>query len=114
MSREVVVTGVGAITPLGLGARTLHERWCAGISGIENGVGAVTAFEPTAHLSVKEARRMDRFTQFALVAGDEAIAQAGWNGELPYDPARIGVVLGTGVGGLGTLEHAKQILLEQG
>jgi 3-oxoacyl-[acyl-carrier-protein] synthase II len=114
MKREVVVTGIGAVTPLGVGARTLHERWCAGASGIENGEGVATEFEPTDHLSVKEARRADRFTQFALVAGDEALAEAGWNGEQPYDPSRVGVVMGTGIGGIGTLERGKEILMEQG
>jgi 3-oxoacyl-[acyl-carrier-protein] synthase II len=114
MKREVVVTGIGAVTPLGVGARTLHERWRAGVSGIENGEGAATEFEPTDHLSVKEARRADRFTQFALVAGDEAVAEAGWDGELPYDPSRIDVVIGTGIGGIGTLERGKEILMEQG
>ena len=76
MSREVVITGVGAVTPLGVGARTLHERWIAGL-GIADGKGVATEFEPTEHLSVKEVRRADRFTQFALVAGDEALAEAG-------------------------------------
>jgi 3-oxoacyl-[acyl-carrier-protein] synthase II len=114
MSREVVVTGVGAVTPLGVGARTLHERWCAGRSGIEDGIGAATEFEPTEHLSVKEVRRADRFTQFAMVASDEAICEAGWDGELPYDPGRIGCVIGTGIGGIGTLEHGKEALIEQG
>ena len=89
MSREVVITGVGAVTPLGVGARTLHERWSAGVVGIDDGKGAATEFEPTEHLSVKEVRRADRFTQFALVAGDEALAEAGWSDELPYDADRI-------------------------
>jgi 3-oxoacyl-[acyl-carrier-protein] synthase II len=114
MKREVVVTGIGAVTPLGVGARTLHERWCAGSSGIESGEGAASEFEPTDHLTVKEARRADRFTQFAMVAGDEAVAEAGWDGELPYDPSRIDVVIGTGIGGIGTLERGKEILMEQG
>jgi 3-oxoacyl-[acyl-carrier-protein] synthase II len=114
MKREVVVTGIGAVTPLGVGARTLHERWCAGSSGIESGEGVASEFEPTDHLTVKEARRADRFTQFALVAGDEAVAEAGWDGELPYDPSRIDVVIGTGIGGIGTLERGKEILMEQG
>jgi 3-oxoacyl-[acyl-carrier-protein] synthase II len=114
MKREVVVTGIGAVTPLGVGARTLHERWCAGSSGIESGEGAASEFEPTDHLSVKEVRRADRFTQFAMVAGDEAVAEAGWDGELPYDPSRIDVVIGTGIGGIGTLERGKEILMEQG
>ena len=114
MKREVVVTGIGAVTPLGVGARTLHERWRAGVSGIENGEGAASEFEPTDHLSVKEVRRADRFTQFAMVAGDEAVAEAGWDGELPYDPSRIDVIIGTGIGGIGTLERGKEILMEQG
>ena len=72
MRRDVVVTGVGSVTPLGIGARTLHERWRAGVSGIEDGRGAATEFDPTEHLSVKEARRADRFSQFAMVASDVA------------------------------------------
>ena len=87
MKRDVVITGLGAVTPLGVGARTLHERWTAGASGIEDGEGACTEFEPTEYLSVKEVRRADRFTQFALVASDEALAEAGWrHDELPYEP----------------------------
>jgi 3-oxoacyl-[acyl-carrier-protein] synthase II len=114
MKPDVVVTGIGAVTPLGVGARTLHERWTAGASGIEDGEGACTEFEPTEHLSVKEVRRADRFTQFALVSSDEALAEAGWDGELPYDPRRIGTIIGTGIGGIGTLTHNHQVLLEQG
>jgi 3-oxoacyl-[acyl-carrier-protein] synthase II len=114
MNTDVVVTGIGAVTPLGVGARTLHERWTAGTSGIEDGEGACTEFEPTEHLSVKEVRRADRFTQFALVSSDEALAEAGWDGELPYDAARIGSIIGTGIGGIGTLTHNHQVLLEQG
>ena len=78
MKREVAVTGLGAVSPLGVGARTLHERWIAGTSGIEDGEGAATEFQPTDHLSVKEVRRADRFTQFALIASDEAFNEAGW------------------------------------
>jgi 3-oxoacyl-[acyl-carrier-protein] synthase II len=114
MTPDVVVTGIGAVTPLGVGARTLHERWIAGTSGIEDGEGACTEFNPTEHLSIKEVRRADRFTQFALVSSDEALKEAGWDGELPYDPARIGSIIGTGIGGIGTLTHNHQVLLEQG
>ena len=66
MTRSVVITGVGAVTPLGVGARTLHERWSAGVSGIEDGFGRATEFEPKEHLSIKEVRRSDRYTQLAL------------------------------------------------
>jgi 3-oxoacyl-[acyl-carrier-protein] synthase II len=114
MSRDVVITGVGAISALGVGARTLHERWSAGVVGIEDGVGAATEFEPKDHLTVKEVRRADRFTQFALVAGDEALAEAGWSDELPYAGERVASILGTGIGGIGTLERGKEILLESG
>jgi len=114
MKREVAITGIGAVSPLGVGARTLYERWRAGQSGIVDGEGAATEFDPKDHLSIKEARRADRFTQFALVAGAEALGEAGWLGALPYDPARIATVVGTGIGGIGTLERGKEILIEQG
>jgi 3-oxoacyl-[acyl-carrier-protein] synthase II len=115
MRREVAITGIGAVSPLGVGARTLHERWIAGQSGIQDGEGACTEFEPTEFLSKKEVRRADRFTQFALVASDEALNDAGWEGkEKPHAPDRIGCVVGTGIGGIGTLTHNHQVLLEQG
>ena len=114
MSREVVITGVGAVSALGVGARTLHERWSAGVVGIEDGTGAATEFDPTQYLTVKEVRRADRFTQFALIAGDEALAEAGWSDELPYEGDRIASILGTGIGGIGTLERGKELLIEGG
>jgi 3-oxoacyl-[acyl-carrier-protein] synthase II len=113
MSRTAAITGVGAVTPLGVGARTLHERWTAGASGIEDGVGACSEFEPKEHLSVKEVRRSDRFTQLALVAAGEALADAGWD-ELPYEPDRVGSVIGTGIGGIGTLEKEHVTLRDKG
>ena len=79
MTRSVVITGIGAVTPLGVGARTLHERWTAGVSGIEDGFGRASEFEPKEHLSIKEVRRSDRFTQLALAAAGEAIEDAGWD-----------------------------------
>jgi 3-oxoacyl-[acyl-carrier-protein] synthase II len=112
--REVVITGVGAVTPLGVGARTLHERWLAGVSGLESGEGACTEFEPTDVLSRKEARRADRFTQMAIAAGDEALREAGWDGEVPYDPDRVGSVIGTGIGGIGTVEGNHDALRDSG
>jgi 3-oxoacyl-[acyl-carrier-protein] synthase II len=112
--REVVITGVGAITPLGVGATTLHERWLAGVSGLQSGEGACAAFVPTDFLSHKEARRADRFTQLAVGAADEALADAGWTGGLPYDPERIGSVVGTGIGGMGTIEDNHDSLRDRG
>jgi 3-oxoacyl-[acyl-carrier-protein] synthase II len=112
--REVVVTGLGAVTPLGVGARTLHERWVAGTSGLEGGEGACSEFEPTDVLSRKEARRADRFTQLAIAAADEALRDAGWDEELPYDPDLIGSVVGTGIGGIGTIEDNHGVLRDDG
>jgi len=113
--REVVVTGVGAVTPLGVGARTLHERWIAGVSALDGGEGACTEFEPTDVLSKKEARRADRFTQLAIASAEEALAEAGWTeGELPYDPTRIGSIVGTGIGGIGTIEDNHDTLRDDG
>ena len=112
--RRVVITGVGAVTPLGVGADALIDRWSAGECGIADGVGRCTDFEPTDHLSRKEARRQDRFTQLAVVAADEALDRAGWEGEPPQDPARVGCVIGTGIGGLSSLEWQQGVLWEKG
>jgi 3-oxoacyl-[acyl-carrier-protein] synthase II len=111
--RRVVVTGVGAVTPLGVGARTLHERWSAGRSGIADGLGRCDEFEPKEHLSVKEVRRSDRFTQLALTAAGEALADAGWD-EAPGDPDRSACVIGTGIGGITTIEEQHTIMEERG
>jgi 3-oxoacyl-[acyl-carrier-protein] synthase II len=114
MTRTAVITGVGAVTPLGVGARTLHERWSAGVSGIEDGFGRAGEFDPKEHLSSKEVRRSDRYTQFALTAAREAIEDAGWDDGPPCDPERAASVIGTGIGGLGTLEHQHIILQNDG
>jgi 3-oxoacyl-[acyl-carrier-protein] synthase II len=112
--RQVVVTGVGAITPLGVGAAALHERWAAGNVAIEGGEAPCREFDPVDFLSRKEARRADRFTQFALAASQEALAQAGWDGEAPYEPERVGCIMGTGIGGIGTLETNFGVLRDRG
>jgi len=114
VNRRVVVTGVGAVTPLGVGAETLHERWVRGESGIEDGVAACSDFDPVDHLTRKEARRNDRFSQLALVACAEALEQAGWDDDGPYDRTRVGCVVGTGIGGIETLTDADGVLREQG
>ena len=111
---DVVVTGVGAVTPLGVGARTLHERWIAGADGIRDGEAPCADFEPTDHLSRKEARRADRFSQLAAVASDEALSEAGWSDGLPYDAHRVGCILGTGIGGIETLENNHDVLRDSG
>ena len=109
MTRRVAITGIGAVTPLGVGAPTLHERWSAGESGIEDGLGRCTEFEPTDHLTRRQVRRTDRFTQLAA----EAISQAGLD-EAPYDRAEIGSVIGTGIGGLSTIESEHILLRDKG
>ena len=114
MTRRIVITGVGAVTPLGVGATTLVERWAAGECGIADGVGRCDDFEPTEFLSRKEVRRSDRFTQLAIAASDEAVEAAGWAEELPYDAERIGCVIGTGIGGLGSLEQQQDVLRDRG
>jgi 3-oxoacyl-[acyl-carrier-protein] synthase II len=114
VKRRVVITGVGAVTPLGVGASTLHERWAAGESGIVDGAGACSDFDPKEFLSTKEARRLDRFSQFAVVAAAEALAQAGWESELPYDPLRTGCVISTGIGGIETVETQHDVMRDRG
>jgi 3-oxoacyl-[acyl-carrier-protein] synthase II len=113
VKRKVVITGMGAVTPLGVGARSLHERWASGICGIVDGAGACSQFEPGEFLSIKEARRLDRFSQFALVAASEALTQAGWE-EPPYDPLRVGCVIATGIGGQFTVESQLDVMREKG
>jgi 3-oxoacyl-[acyl-carrier-protein] synthase II len=116
--RRAVITGMGAITPLGVGARSLHERWSQGIGGVSvrdgQAGGYCDAFDPAEHLSVKEARRLDRFAQFAVVAADEAIADAGWSGGAPFDPMRIGLIMATGIGGFTTVQTNLDVMREKG
>jgi 3-oxoacyl-[acyl-carrier-protein] synthase II len=114
VKRRAVITGLGAVTPLGVGADVLFERWAAGECGILEGAGACTDFEPSDLLSVKEVRRLDRFSQLALVAATEAIGDAGWDGELPYDPFRAGCIVATGIGGIQTVETQLDVQRERG
>ncbi|HEX8744240.1 MAG TPA: beta-ketoacyl-ACP synthase II [Thermoleophilaceae bacterium] len=112
---RVVITGVGAVTPLGVGAGTLFDRWCAGDVGIENGVGRCSEFDPLTFMSAKEARRTDRFTQLAAAAVQEAVVQAGWmdhGTELPFE--RVGCFVGTAFGGFETHERQQDIARAQG
>jgi 3-oxoacyl-[acyl-carrier-protein] synthase II len=124
--RRVAVTGLGAVTPLGVGA---EATWKALVSG-ESGAGPVTrfdvsdfstkiacevdGFQPTDFMEQREARRSDRFTQFAVSSAVQAVEQAGWTGALPYDASRTGVVIGSGIGGIETLENQHTVLLERG
>ena len=116
MKRRVAITGIGAVTPLGVGARPLHEEWARGVVGIEDGAGWCRSFEPSEHLSVKEIRRLDRFAQMAVVASDEALAQAGWGSgeDAPYDSLRVGCIVATGIGGISTVELNHDAMRQRG
>jgi 3-oxoacyl-[acyl-carrier-protein] synthase II len=114
--KRVVVTGMGALTPLG---NTVPDYWNGLINGV-SGCDFITAFDatkfktrfaceikgfdPVAHLDRKEARKIDRFTQTALVASDEAVKDAGINKD-NINVDRAGVILGSGIGGLITFQQ---------
>jgi 3-oxoacyl-[acyl-carrier-protein] synthase II len=114
MRRRVAITGIGAVTPLGVGADALIDRWIDRRCGIEDGEGQADEFDPIEFMTRKEARRSDRFAQFAIAASDEAVSQAGWSEGLPYVPQRVGCVVGTGIGGLSSLEEQENVLRERG
>lgn len=125
MKRRVVVTGLGLVTPLGVGIDNVWKRILNG----ESGISYITRFDPSAHetkiagevkdfrpedyISPKELRRMDLFIQYALAASKIAIEDSGIELQ-KEDPDRVGVVVGTGLGGLPTLEHYHKVLLEKG
>jgi 3-oxoacyl-[acyl-carrier-protein] synthase II len=112
--RRVVVTGLGALTPIG---NTVPEFWNGLLNGA-NGAGPITRFDTTkfktkfacevkgydvnAHFERKEARKYDLFAQYAMVVAEQAIKDAGLN-TFQYDPDRAGVIWGSGIGGLETL-----------
>jgi 3-oxoacyl-[acyl-carrier-protein] synthase II len=107
--RRVAITGVGVVGPCGIGRDAF---WAGLLRPQPSGERRVHDFDPTPHFdNPKEARRADRFTQLALAATAEALAQSG---SLAADPDRIGVVLGTGVGGLETLEAQVVTFHEKG
>jgi 3-oxoacyl-[acyl-carrier-protein] synthase II len=115
VNRRVMITGVGAVTPLGVGAQSLHRGWLAGRSGLEDGVGACREFDPTEFMTAKQARRSDRFSQLATAASLEALADAGWEEDAPpCDPTEVGCVIGSGIGGMGSFESAHDTLRERG
>jgi 3-oxoacyl-[acyl-carrier-protein] synthase II len=113
--RRVVVTGFGSVSPLGIGAGTLIDRWCDGDSGIIDGLGACTDFEPSDFLNKKDIKRYDRFAQFAIVAAEEALQLAGWKEDGPPVPTEtVGCVIGSGNGGCLTLEAGWEEITERG
>ena len=107
--RRVAITGLGVVSAAGIGADAYFEGLC---SPAPVGDRRVTGFDPNAHFeSPKEARRADPYTQFLVAAADQALDQAG---EIEADPTRCGTMIGTGVGGITTLEHQIGVLKEKG
>jgi 3-oxoacyl-[acyl-carrier-protein] synthase II len=102
VTREVVVTGRGVVSSIGEGADAFAGGLVERRSGVADGVAACTEFDPERYMTAKEARRSDRFTQLAVGAAEQAVAEAGIDG---VEPERLGVLIGTGVGGLVTLER---------
>lgn len=123
--RRVVVTGIGVVSPIGTGKEAYWKALRAGVSG----VGPITSFDatefatqfaaevkdfdPTVYIDKKEAKRMDRFTQFAIAASSLAVADAKLDIQ-SIDQERFGVVMGCGIGGISTLEEEHQKQLEKG
>ena len=120
MSNRVVITGEGSISPLGVSSKDLWNNLIHGKSGIrliksfdtENFnvkiAGEITDFDPLTFFEHKESRKLDRYTMFAMIAADQAIKSSG------LDSSNVGVILGTGVGGMHTLEEEQTKLLKKG
>ena len=125
MKTRVVVTGLGVVTPIG---NDVDSFW-NGIKNKEVGIGPITCFdtadfkcklaaevkdfEPKAYMDSKTARRMERFSQFAVAAASQALAQSGLNME-QEDPFRVGVSIGSGIGSLQEIERGCKKLEEKG
>ena len=125
MERRVVVTGLGAITPIG---NNVDDFW-KGIKEGKCGIDRITAFDPTNfkvklaaevkgynpedYFDKREANRLDKFSQFAIIAAREAWKDSGLERE-KENMERVGVVLGSGIGGIGTIEKNQTKMLEKG
>lgn len=126
MNRRVVITGIGAITPVGLNASESWDSLVAGKSGIAEidafdttnfrvkVAAEVKGFDAEALLGKAEAKHHDRYTQFALVASDEAMKDSGLDQEGAIDSDRLGVYIGSGIGGIGTIEEQCERLINGG
>ncbi|MBX6772783.1 MAG: beta-ketoacyl-[acyl-carrier-protein] synthase II, partial [Chloroflexi bacterium] len=125
MQRRVVVTGLGAVTPLGNDVPTTWSKLIAGESGIDRITlfdpspftvqiaGEVKNFDPLNYVEKKDARRMDRNVQFAVAAAREAVADAGLSIS-PCNAERVGVIVGSAVGGIRTMLDQQKVLEERG
>ncbi|MCY3858853.1 MAG: beta-ketoacyl-ACP synthase II [Gammaproteobacteria bacterium] len=122
--RRVVVTGIGLITPIGLDTTT---SWQSAIEGVSGGnrlesfdasnhrvqIGAsLKGFDVSLYMDPREARRLDLFLQIGIAVVDQAVANAGIGD--PPDPERIGVAMGSGIGGITTIEDTHSVLLDRG
>lgn len=126
MMQRVVVTGMGVMTSLGKDLDTFWSNLIEGKSGVSlidsfdmSGyttkiAAAIHDFNPEDYMEKREARKMDRFVQFALAASQLALKDAGLNIGEQADPERVGVYVGSGIGGLATWEEQHRILLEKG
>ena len=124
-NHRVMVTGIGIISPLGLDVESTWDGIVNGRSGVDlitafdtegfdtHFAAEVKGFDPENYLERKEARRMDRFAQFAAVAAQQACAQAGLE-RGTVDPYHVGVIIGSGIGGISTLSQQHEILIERG
>ncbi|MGN1065650.1 MAG: beta-ketoacyl synthase N-terminal-like domain-containing protein, partial [Thermoguttaceae bacterium] len=124
MNRRVVITGMGAVTPVGIGVETFWKNLLAGKCGIgpitrfdptnsrSSLAGEVSDFDPLQYQDFKTASHTDRCGQFALAAAEEAVSQSGVVGTV--DPERAAVYLGTGIGGFETTEANCRKLVEKG
>lgn len=123
--RRVVVTGIGAISPFGIGADLLWDNLKAGNSGIskvENMdleghsvhiAGEIKDFDETQYIDAKESKKMDRYIHFALIAADEAVKDSGVSTE-NVDPYRFGVIVGAAAGGFKTIEKSHLAMIQRG
>lgn len=123
--RRVVVTGLGLVTPLALGVETTWENLINGKSGIgkitcfdtsafpTQIAGEVKNFNPEDFIELKDIKKMDRFIHFAVAAATMALEDSGLK-ITDGNAERIGVIVGSGIGGLGTIEHYHSVLLERG
>ena len=121
--RRVVITGMGVISPIGTGLFAFWDNLISGNSGIRKidrfdvssypcQIAALVDFDPSGEIDRREARKMDRFCQFAVVASREAFKDASLNGTL--DPERSGVLIGTGIGGMETYDREARVLIDRG
>jgi len=122
---RVVITGIGVVTPIGIGREAFWDGLLAGRNGIfhitlfdssefrSQMAGEVKEFHAEDWMDRKQAKRMDRFTHFGLVAADLAMKDAGLD-EYPFDGLRAGVIIGSGIGGMQTIETAHADFLARG